>query len=69
MNEPARDLIHLVVDGWLDQFTELSDPKTMAVQLHCADFHNLKRKTGRFRFLTGTALIPLQIKYNIIQFL
>ena len=56
VDKPAGNLMHLCINLWTDQFTELADHLLMLIQLYCADLDDLKGNF--FFFCLGTALIP-----------
>ena len=67
MNQFARDLVHLMVDLWLDQFIEFADHDTFFIQFDGTDLYDFKRQLLHSILFAGVTLIPFQIQNDIFH--
>ena len=66
MGHLGNDIMQLPVHAGADQPVELGYLLHFFVELHSSDLKNLKRQMIQGCFLSCRALVPFQIKYNVI---
>ena len=67
MDQFAGDLVHLMVDLWLDQFIEFADHDTFFIQFDGTDLYDFKRQLLHSILFAGVTLIPFQIQNDIFH--
>ena len=67
MDNLLRSEVKLRIDHRFDDFMKPVHIFSVFIQFYCADFNDLKRKSLNLPVLAIGALIPFQIKHNIIH--